>query len=200
MILVTGGSGFIGSHTVRALAELGEACLIVQRRSAEVPFHLADLPVVSERARRWRPRRAPRRRRSTRDHRCRAPGGLPGAPRQVSAVSERPRTCSGDFFNIVPRRKRMGRPPDRARQHSRRVQRGFSTSARSPKTCPSSSPHHIRYLGRRRSVNSWVSSSPNRRVLRSSTFGFPVRGVRRVMRTRSLPLRRLFMQLPAAVH
>ena len=50
MILVTGGSGFIGSHTVRALADLGEPCVTIQRRSAEVPVHLADLPVVAEQA------------------------------------------------------------------------------------------------------------------------------------------------------
>ncbi|MEN3303355.1 NAD(P)-dependent oxidoreductase [Pseudonocardia sp.] len=50
MILITGGSGFIGSHTVRALAELGESCVVVQRRSGEVPAHLADLPVVAEQA------------------------------------------------------------------------------------------------------------------------------------------------------
>jgi UDP-glucose 4-epimerase len=50
MILVTGGSGFIGSHTVRALAHLGESCVIMRRRSAEVPLYLADLPVVSEQA------------------------------------------------------------------------------------------------------------------------------------------------------
>lgn len=50
MILVTGGSGFIGSHTVRALHELGESSVIMQRRSAEVPAHLADLPVIAEQA------------------------------------------------------------------------------------------------------------------------------------------------------
>jgi UDP-glucose 4-epimerase len=50
MILVTGGSGFIGSHTVRALADLGEACVIIARRSGEVPVALAGLPVVSEQA------------------------------------------------------------------------------------------------------------------------------------------------------
>jgi UDP-glucose 4-epimerase len=50
MILITGGSGFIGSHTVRALAELGESCVVVQRRSGEVPAHLAELPVVAEQA------------------------------------------------------------------------------------------------------------------------------------------------------
>jgi len=50
MILVTGGSGFIGSHTVRALADLGESCVIIQRRSGAVPDYLADVLVVSEQA------------------------------------------------------------------------------------------------------------------------------------------------------
>jgi UDP-glucose 4-epimerase len=37
MILVTGGLGFIGSHTARALLDLGESCLLVQRRSGTLP-------------------------------------------------------------------------------------------------------------------------------------------------------------------
>ena len=45
MILVTGGAGFIGSHTVRALAEAGEECVLLQRRAPAVPAHLADLPI-----------------------------------------------------------------------------------------------------------------------------------------------------------
>ncbi|SEP03985.1 NAD-dependent epimerase/dehydratase family protein [Amycolatopsis saalfeldensis] len=45
MILVTGGLGFIGSHTVRALAEAGQECVLLQRRSPQLPPHLADLPV-----------------------------------------------------------------------------------------------------------------------------------------------------------
>ncbi|WP_313546538.1 NAD-dependent epimerase/dehydratase family protein [Leifsonia aquatica] len=49
MILVTGGSGFIGSHTVRALVDLGESCLVAQRRSDQVPPYLTGLPVVAER-------------------------------------------------------------------------------------------------------------------------------------------------------
>src|ERR1700759_3954700 len=50
MILVTGGSGFIGSHTVRALHDLGELSVVVQRRSGQVPPQLADLPVVAAQA------------------------------------------------------------------------------------------------------------------------------------------------------
>ena len=50
MILVTGGSGFIGSHTVRALHGLGEASVVVQRGTGQVPAHLADLPVIAEQA------------------------------------------------------------------------------------------------------------------------------------------------------
>jgi UDP-glucose 4-epimerase len=37
MILITGGLGFIGSHTTRALLDLGESCVLVQRRAAAVP-------------------------------------------------------------------------------------------------------------------------------------------------------------------
>uniref|UniRef100_UPI003792F9EB NAD-dependent epimerase/dehydratase family protein n=1 Tax=Streptomyces sp. NPDC021020 TaxID=3365109 RepID=UPI003792F9EB len=43
MILVTGGLGFIGSHTARALLDLGESCVLVQRRPpAPPPAFLAD--------------------------------------------------------------------------------------------------------------------------------------------------------------
>jgi len=49
MILVTGGLGFIGLHTVRALLDLGESCVLVQRRAGGAPADLADEPVVVER-------------------------------------------------------------------------------------------------------------------------------------------------------
>jgi UDP-glucose 4-epimerase len=45
MILITGGLGFIGSHTVRALTEAGEECVLLQRRAPQVLPHVADLPV-----------------------------------------------------------------------------------------------------------------------------------------------------------
>jgi UDP-glucose 4-epimerase len=41
MILITGGLGFIGMHTARALLDLGEPCLLVQRRAPELPGLLA---------------------------------------------------------------------------------------------------------------------------------------------------------------
>ena len=41
MILITGGLGFIGSHTARALLDLGESCVLVQRRAAVLPEALA---------------------------------------------------------------------------------------------------------------------------------------------------------------
>src|SRR6201996_3274716 len=50
MILITGGLGFIGSHTVQALLDAGEECVLVQRSHAEVPAGRFDAPVAVERA------------------------------------------------------------------------------------------------------------------------------------------------------
>ncbi|WP_392871342.1 NAD-dependent epimerase/dehydratase family protein [Streptomyces sp. LN499] len=50
MILVTGGFGFIGSHTVRALLDLGEDCVVVQRRARQLPAVLAGARVEVEQA------------------------------------------------------------------------------------------------------------------------------------------------------
>jgi UDP-glucose 4-epimerase len=42
MILVTGGLGFVGTHTTRALLDAGESCVLVQRRAPVLPEDLAD--------------------------------------------------------------------------------------------------------------------------------------------------------------
>ena len=42
MILITGGLGFIGSHTARALLDLGESCVLTRYRVARRPDFLAD--------------------------------------------------------------------------------------------------------------------------------------------------------------
>jgi UDP-glucose 4-epimerase len=44
MILITGGLGFIGSHTTRALLDLGEECVLAQRREpGPTPLFAAEL-------------------------------------------------------------------------------------------------------------------------------------------------------------
>ncbi|UUZ86255.1 NAD(P)-dependent oxidoreductase [Paenibacillus sp. P26] len=42
MILITGGLGFIGTHTARALLDQGVACVLTRHRSLQVPGFLQD--------------------------------------------------------------------------------------------------------------------------------------------------------------
>lgn len=42
MILITGGLGFIGTHTARALVDLGESCILTKHVSADVPTFIKD--------------------------------------------------------------------------------------------------------------------------------------------------------------
>src|SRR5262245_35985912 len=44
MILVTGGLGSIGSHTARALLDMGESVVVTAHRSTQLPEFLADEP------------------------------------------------------------------------------------------------------------------------------------------------------------
>jgi UDP-glucose 4-epimerase len=44
MILITGGLGSIGSHTARALLDLGESVVVTAHRSTQLPDFLADEP------------------------------------------------------------------------------------------------------------------------------------------------------------
>jgi UDP-glucose 4-epimerase len=50
MILITGGLGFIGSHTVQALLDAGEECVLVQRRPAGPTAGRFTAPVAVEQA------------------------------------------------------------------------------------------------------------------------------------------------------
>ena len=50
MILITGGLGHIGSATVQALLDIGEECVLVQRRSPEVPDGRFSAPVTAVQA------------------------------------------------------------------------------------------------------------------------------------------------------
>src|SRR5262249_59161464 len=43
VILVTGGLGFVGAHAVRALAGLGQRCVVLTRRPVPAPSLFADL-------------------------------------------------------------------------------------------------------------------------------------------------------------
>jgi UDP-glucose 4-epimerase len=47
MILITGGLGHIGSATVQALLDMGEECLLIQRRSPEIPEGRFSAPVTA---------------------------------------------------------------------------------------------------------------------------------------------------------
>jgi NAD dependent epimerase/dehydratase family len=56
VILVTGGLGSIGSHTVRALLDLGESVVVTAHRSTRLPEYLADVPAGGSSSSRWTPR------------------------------------------------------------------------------------------------------------------------------------------------
>jgi UDP-glucose 4-epimerase len=47
MILITGGLGHIGSATVQALLNIGEECVLIQRRSPEIPAGRFSQPVTA---------------------------------------------------------------------------------------------------------------------------------------------------------
>jgi UDP-glucose 4-epimerase len=50
MILITGGLGHIGSATVQALLDIGEECVLVQRRSPQIPDGRFTAPVTAVQA------------------------------------------------------------------------------------------------------------------------------------------------------
>lgn len=49
MILITGGLGFIGKHTARAVLDLGEKCVLAQRGAGEIPGAITHRVDITDR-------------------------------------------------------------------------------------------------------------------------------------------------------
>jgi len=133
MILITGGLGSIGSHTARAVLDLGESVVLTAHRSTRLPEYLAGEPggrVVVEPLDTTERGGLPRHREAARDHRHRAPRGGPLRPARSGRVPPRrnprpaPRTHGGDG---------VGRAAVLRRQQHRRV-RGWWTRSRGART------------------------------------------------------------------
>ena len=99
-VLVTGGAGYIGSHTVRLLRERGRDVVVLDSLELGHRAAVLDAPLVVGRhrrrtARRESRRRARRRRRSSTSPRTRAPASRCTSPRSTSATTSVARSvCS----------------------------------------------------------------------------------------------------------
>ena len=137
MILITGGLGFIGSHTVQALLDAGEECVVVQRSHAEVPAGRFTAPIAVEQA-------------DATDlgallaigqrHRISGivhlAGSMPWPPSSEPPVEAASRSL-GSLFNIIrPHRSgAWGASPWRARSACTAAPE-IRSRVRSPRTCP----------------------------------------------------------------
>ena len=183
MILVTGGSGFIGSHTVRALHDLGETSVLVQRRTGQVPAHLADLPVAAEQA-------------DVADlgalraigarHQITGIVHLAGypAPRGTAGGIDATQGLLNGLLNIARVAQEWG-----VRRVSLASTIGVYSGVRHDEALTEDLPLPLtaptRFRARRRSPSSSGSNSPRRPAARSSASGSPVPGGPSAMRTRS---------------
>ena len=102
MILITGGLGHIGSATVQALLDSGEQCVLVQRRSPEIPDGRFSAPVHAVQAD-VKDRDALRA--IGRDHAITGivhmAGSMPWPPNPDEAPVEAAREALGGLFNII---------------------------------------------------------------------------------------------------
>ncbi len=102
MILITGGLGHIGSATVQALLDLGEQCVLVQRRSPEIPEGRFTAPVTAVQA---DVKDLGALRAIGRDHAITGivhmAGSMPWPPDPDDAPAEAAREALGGLFNII---------------------------------------------------------------------------------------------------
>ena len=102
MILITGGLGHIGSATVQALLDTGEECVLVQRRSPEIPDGRFSAPVTAVQA---DVRDLAALRAVGRDHAITGivhmAGSMPWPPDPDEAPVEAAREALGGLFNII---------------------------------------------------------------------------------------------------
>ncbi len=102
MILITGGLGHIGSATVQALLDAGQECVVVQRRSPEIPNGRFTAPVTAVQA---DVKDLDALRAIGRDHAITGivhmAGSMPWPPNPDEAPVEAAREALGGFFNII---------------------------------------------------------------------------------------------------
>ena len=102
MILITGGLGHIGSATVQALLDIGEECVLIQRRSPEIPAGRFSRPVTAVQG---DVKDLEALRAIGRDHAITGivhmAGSMPWPPNPDEAPVEAAREALGGLFNII---------------------------------------------------------------------------------------------------
>jgi UDP-glucose 4-epimerase len=102
MILITGGLGHIGSATVQALLDIGEECVLIQRRSPEIPAGRFSRPVTAVRG---DVKDLEALRAIGRDHAITGvvhmAGSMPWPPDPDATPVEAAREALGGLFNII---------------------------------------------------------------------------------------------------
>ena len=124
MILITGGLGHIGSATVQALLDAGEECVLVQRRSPEIPDGRFSAPVTAVQA---DVRDLDALRAIGRDHAITGivhmAGSMPWPPDPDEPPVDAAREALGGLFNIIAGRSGVGGQASQPGQHDRRLRR-----------------------------------------------------------------------------
>ena len=124
MIMITGGLGHIGSATVQALLDIGEECVLVQRRSPEIPNGRFSAPVSAVRA---DVKDLDALRAIGRDYAITGivhmAGSMPWPPNPDEAPVKAAREALGGLFNIIQVAQEWGCQARVPGQHHRRLRR-----------------------------------------------------------------------------